>query len=182
MGFWEKRRKLEKGHCLGDACVARKLAQGAAQSPLRRRAEQMAATAVKCCRSVPVGIVVLSTYRQTSRCLLQKSASLQTEGRKGRLMWTPSSRSHGASSSAWRGAPERGCTMGCSSGKHRSGLSPRLTVATAPVPTQHAGPRDTTQSWKGGGWKGPRGSIWSNPAAQAGLHRASRPGRRINGF
>lgn len=136
------KRSLEKGHCRGRGCVARKLARGAAQSLLRRRAEQMAATTVKCCRSVHVGIVVLSTYQQTSRCLLQKSASLRTERRKGRVTWTPSSRSHRASPSAHRGAPGRGCSVGHSSGKHHSGLSPRLTVATALVPAQQAGRQD----------------------------------------
>ena len=37
------------------------------------------------------------------------------------------------------GAAGQGCTVGHSSGKHRSGLSPRLTVVTALVPAQQAG-------------------------------------------
>ena len=54
-------------------------------------------------------------------------------------MWPPSCRRHRASPSAGTGAPGRGRPVGHSSGKHHSGLPPRLTVATALVPAQHAG-------------------------------------------
>ena len=47
---------------------------------------------------------------------------------------------------------------------------------------REAGPRAATKSRKGGGWKGPLGSIWSNPTAQAGLHRASCPGQGLDRF
>lgn len=83
--------------------------------------------------------MVPSTYRQTSGCLLQISAPLWAEEGRGRVMWTPSSRSHRASPSAWGGAPGRGCTLGHGAGKHPSGPSAGLTVATALVPARQAG-------------------------------------------